>query len=228
MQLLTVASTWGSPACVRSGPTPMPQSAACFDLQSPKIQSVLQRRSGEGKNMRMRQVIGAGVVCLIGVLYAGSDTATAATLKVCAPKREGSAVVTPTHGNCKKGYALTTLGAEAREGKRGESGAEGKPGPEGKGGPEGKAGTEGNTGPEGKAGPEGVTELSSDELATLKEILPYIKYVASGVAGKPTIQFSAVNVQVLSGAGSTKAAVNGEGNLVVGYDEDAGAPANWL
>jgi hypothetical protein len=46
-------------------------------------------------------------------------------------------------------------------------------------------------------------------------------YVASGVGGKPTVQFDSVNVQVLNGAGST-ASVNGAGNLVVGYDQTPG------
>jgi hypothetical protein len=62
--------------------------------------------------------------------------------------------------------------------------------------------------------------LSQEEIKTLKSILPHIKYVESGVGGKPTIQFSGVNVQVVSGAGSTNAAVNGEGNLAIGYDEN--------
>ncbi len=44
-------------------------------------------------------------------------------------------------------------------------------------------------------------------------------YVSSGVGGKPTVEFSTVNVQVVSGSGSTSGTVNGEGNLVVGYAE---------
>src|SRR4051794_1071846 len=44
-------------------------------------------------------------------------------------------------------------------------------------------------------------------------------YVPSGVGGKPTVQFAAVNVQVVSGSGSTTGTLNGEGNLVVGYAE---------
>src|SRR5438067_5424869 len=44
-------------------------------------------------------------------------------------------------------------------------------------------------------------------------------YVSSGVGGKPTVQFAAVNVQILNGSGST-ASVNGTGNLVLGYDEN--------
>jgi hypothetical protein len=46
-------------------------------------------------------------------------------------------------------------------------------------------------------------------------------YVPSGVGGKPTVQFAAVNVQIVSGSGSTTGAVNGEGNLVIGYAENA-------
>src|SRR5947209_9712255 len=42
-------------------------------------------------------------------------------------------------------------------------------------------------------------------------------YVASGVGGKPTVEFSDVNVQIVDGTGATST-VNGTGNLVVGYD----------
>jgi hypothetical protein len=56
------------------------------------------------------------------------------------------------------------------------------------------------------------------ELEKLDKILPHVSYVESGVGGKPTIQFSGVNVQVVNGEGQTLSA-NGEGNLVIGYDE---------
>jgi hypothetical protein len=59
------------------------------------------------------------------------------------------------------------------------------------------------------------------ELEKLDTILPHVNYVESGVGGKPTIQFSGVNVQVVNGEGKTES-VNGEGNLVIGYDENAG------
>ena len=59
------------------------------------------------------------------------------------------------------------------------------------------------------------------ELETLDKILPHVTYLESGVAGKPTIQFSGVNVQVVNGEGTT-ASINGEGNLVIGYDENGG------
>jgi hypothetical protein len=59
---------------------------------------------------------------------------------------------------------------------------------------------------------------SSSEQETLLSILPHIKYEEKGVASKPTIRFSGVNVQIVNGEGKT-ATVNGEGNLVLGYDE---------
>ena len=109
-----------------------------------------------------------------------------------------------------KGYKLTTLGQEAKEGKQGA---------EGKAGPAGQAGTDGKAGAEGKEGPEGGAGFSTEQREKLKAILPYIKYTASGIAGKPTIVFSGVNVQVVDGEGKTES-VNGEGNLVIGYDEN--------
>jgi hypothetical protein len=61
---------------------------------------------------------------------------------------------------------------------------------------------------------------SSAEQQTLLSILPHITFNQSGVDGKPTVQFSGVNVQVVSGSGSTGGTVNGEGNLIVGYAEN--------
>lgn len=61
------------------------------------------------------------------------------------------------------------------------------------------------------------------EQQTLLSILPHIKYIASGVGGKPTIEFSGVNVQIVSASpGMHENELNGAGNLVVGYDESAG------
>lgn len=45
-------------------------------------------------------------------------------------------------------------------------------------------------------------------------------YVASGVGGKPTVVFNAVNLQVVSGSGATNGTPNGEGNVVIGYAEN--------
>src|SRR3984893_7719836 len=56
------------------------------------------------------------------------------------------------------------------------------------------------------------------ELEKLDKLLPHVNYVEKGVDEKPTIQFSGVNVQILNGEGTTKT-TNGEGNLVIGYNE---------
>ena len=59
---------------------------------------------------------------------------------------------------------------------------------------------------------------SAEEQQKLLAILPYLKYVASGVGEKPTIQVSGANVQIVNGEGKT-ATTNGAGNLIIGYDE---------
>ncbi|MGP0103174.1 MAG: hypothetical protein ACLPUT_16330 [Solirubrobacteraceae bacterium] len=91
--------------------------------------------------------------------------------------------------------------------------------PRGKEGKEGPAGKEGKAGESGGEGKPGVSLLSSAEQEALKAVLPYIRLVSSGVDGKPTIQFTGANVQILSGAGKESALGSGEGNLIVGYDE---------
>ena len=42
---------------------------------------------------------------------------------------------------------------------------------------------------------------------------------STNTSGQQTVRFSGVNVQIVSGAGSTEAAVNGTGNLIIGYNE---------
>jgi hypothetical protein len=59
-------------------------------------------------------------------------------------------------------------------------------------------------------GPEG--------LATLNKILPHLKFQEEGVGGKPTIQVTGANVQIINGMGHSDT-TNGAGNLVIGYDE---------
>jgi len=71
-------------------------------------------------------------------------------------------------------------------------------------------------------GSTGEAGLTAEETALLKKVLPHVTYIASGVGGKPTIQISAANVQIVNGEGKT-ASINGEGNLVIGYDENEGA-----
>jgi hypothetical protein len=63
--------------------------------------------------------------------------------------------------------------------------------------------------------------ITNKEQEAVKALLPYVKLKPSGIGGKPTIQFSGVNVQVVSGTGN-ETTVNGAGNLIVGYDEEPG------
>jgi hypothetical protein len=56
----------------------------------------------------------------------------------------------------------------------------------------------------------------------LNKLLSHVTFNESGVGGKPTVQFSGVNVQIINGEGSTES-TNGAGNLVLGYDEEPGA-----
>jgi hypothetical protein len=156
-----------------------------------------------------------GVVLIAAFVTTGGSASAGPAVKLCVPRAEDRPTLTPKRGKCKRGYTLMSLGAEGKEGKQGKAGAPGKQGAAGNGGPEGKPGPEGKQGPEGKAG------FSTAEAEQLKALLPYIKLIPSGIAGKPTIQFSAVNVQIVNGEGKT-ATVNGEGNLVVGYDENPG------
>jgi hypothetical protein len=58
-----------------------------------------------------------------------------------------------------------------------------------------------------------------EDLEVLAKVLRHVKFIDHGVAGKPTVQFSAVNVQIVNGRGETES-TNGEGNLVIGYDEN--------
>ena len=110
-------------------------------------------------------------------------------------------------------------GSSGSQGPAGPPGAEGAPGSKGAPGNEGKPGEKGQPGERGEPGEPGLSLLSQSEQETLKSILPYVKYVASGVGGKPTIQFSGANVQIVNGEGSTEA-TNGAGNLMLGYDEN--------
>jgi len=64
---------------------------------------------------------------------------------------------------------------------------------------------------------------TESKVAALEAKLKGVTRTESGVAGKPTIQFSGVNVQVVNGEGKT-ATTNGEGNLVIGYDESPSQP----
>jgi hypothetical protein len=149
----------------------------------------------------MKRAGAVGVVLIAAFVTTGGNAWAGSAVKLCVPKKEGAGLVTPRHGKCKRGYKLTSLGAEGNAGAEGKQGAAGKPGTEGKQGLEGNAG------------------FTTEQAEELKALLPHMRFVGSGVAGKPTVQFSGVNVQVVNGEGKT-ASTNGEGNLVIGYDQN--------
>lgn len=67
------------------------------------------------------------------------------------------------------------------------------------------------------------TELY-DAIASMDTLLSGIETTFSGVTRTDNvIQFSGVNVQIVSGSGATDGAVNGLGNLIVGYNELRGS-----
>jgi len=58
---------------------------------------------------------------------------------------------------------------------------------------------------------------AQNQVAALQALLAGV--TRETVNGQPTVRFSGLNVQVVSGAGSTNALPNGTGNLIIGYDE---------
>lgn len=91
-------------------------------------------------------------------------------------------------------------------------------------------GARGKTGATGPAG--GTAQLSAlsaqvstleGEVTALKSQVQSLQSVLSGVTRHGnTLLFTGMNLQVESGAGATDAAVNGLGNVIIGYDENPG------
>jgi hypothetical protein len=61
----------------------------------------------------------------------------------------------------------------------------------------------------------------SDEVGALTQTLSKVSYNPQGLNGQPTLTISGANLQVVNGTGQT-AQDNGLGNLILGYDENAG------
>jgi hypothetical protein len=100
-------------------------------------------------------------------------------------------------------------------------GISGPPGPPGAAGPAGPAGTVGPPGPQGLPGPPGDAAIG-DQVAALSARLDAIEPVLAPISvtdDGALVRFTGVNVQIVSGSGATDGAVNGLGNLIVGYNE---------
>jgi hypothetical protein len=115
--------------------------------------------------------------------------------------RAGPAGATGSPGPSGTAGAPGIEGPQGPEGKPGEKGA---PGERGMPGESGAPGERGPPGEKGETGEPGLSLLSKSDQETLKSILPYIKFVASGVGGKPTIQISGANLQIIHGELSTE------------------------
>jgi hypothetical protein len=92
-------------------------------------------------------------------------------------------------------------------------------------GPQGPAGP---AGPQGPSGPSGLPgeDAAGDTDARLDALETKTASMSVEAAGR-TVRFTGVNVQVVSGSGATDGAVNGLGNLIVGYDEVLPAPGEF-
>jgi hypothetical protein len=126
------------------------------------------------------------------VLAASAGTALADGQQVCIGG-PGTAVSTPnSSGQCKKTETLTTLATQSE-----------------------------------------VTDLQSrvttletantdltNRVSALESTLSKVSYTDSGLNGKPTLKISGANLQIVSGSGATDGTLNGEGNLIIGYDEN--------
>ncbi len=73
---------------------------------------------------------------------------------------------------------------------------------------------------------EGIVDgLSTGRLSDAEDAIAALEHVTESMSlelvdGYPVIRFTGVNVQVVSGAGSTSGSVNGVGNLLIGYHEN--------
>lgn len=90
------------------------------------------------------------------MVLAATSLASASGVRLCVPKAEGWATITPIRGACPAGFTLTELG------KEGAPGREGPPGPTGPAGPSGPTGVTGATGAGGATGPTGARGETGD------------------------------------------------------------------
>jgi hypothetical protein len=172
----------------------------------------------------------ANVVATMALAFTMGGSALAADHFVGSAAKAKPKEFTPEPKSREFSYVITSRSqisprvlAELRvAGKAGRAGPAGSPGSQGPAGLAGTPGSEGKPGERGTPGEPGLSVLSKAEQEKLQSILPYVRFVASGVGGKPTIQFSGANVQIVNGEGKT-ATTNGAGNFIIGYDEEPGS-----
>lgn len=67
---------------------------------------------------------------------------------------------------------------------------------------------------------------AATRIAALETKTASISAVTDSNTGKPTVRFTGVNVQIVSGVDTTDAVLNGVGNLIIGYNETGRAALN--
>ena len=104
-------------------------------------------------------------------------------------------------------------------GAKGDTGAAGADGMTGPAGPAGAKGDKGDTGADGPQGPAGPP-ADMTRVAALENKTQFMS-----VSGSVT-RFSGTNLQIVSGSGATNGAINGLGNLIIGYNALRGVPSS--
>jgi hypothetical protein len=210
--LATLLAALSLASDVLAGPRQLVVLRADADLSSGKI--LIQ-----GENF-LSGAQGVVAVALAGLPLAIEGPPTSSEIMAILPAGypAGTYLLTVSrgHGAPKNDSFHLTIGAvgpEGPEGPKGDTGPQGLPGP---------------VGPEGPAGPPGpdvtaqiaalqrlVAELG-ERVAALEGKLAYVT-----VRGRDMV-ISGANLYVNSGAQATDAAVNGLGNVVIGYNEPRG------
>jgi hypothetical protein len=149
-------------------------------------------------------------VVAIGLLATSSDARV-----LCEHKKNGHVMV--RESACKRKEQVLDvsefLQTPAVTGDiQGQSGVEGPMGPPGAQGPAGPAGPPGAAGSVAGAADVAVIEA---RVVALENLLAAVSLHDDGAV----IRFSGVNLQVVSGAGTTDGTPNGRGNVIVGYNE---------
>lgn len=142
------------------------------------------------------------------IVLASSAPALAAGQEVCVGGPSSPLVSPGSDGQCKRNYTLTTLASQSdlTALKTKVSALESD-----------------NASLKTK-----VSALESDnarlqtKVSALEDKLSKVSYDATGMNGKPTLKIDGANLQVVSGSAATDGAINGLGNLFIGYNENAG------
>jgi len=181
---------------------------------------------------------GVGVAaCSLAFAVTVSIAASQADASVLCKKRSG---VVMLRDACERNETKIDLGQLSIPGPQRVPGPPGRPGLQGARGMQGPAGPQGERGPRGEQGPQGAPGLDgapgppgegagaelaalqarNEELEARLARMERLLASVSLVHGGQTVRFAGVNVQIVSGSGSTAAdPPNGLGNLIVGYNE---------